>query len=208
MIYIDPPYNTGKDFVYKDNFSKDAQEELIESGQKDEYNQRLVANPETAGRYHSDWLSMMYPRLKLARNLLTENGVIFISIDDNEVHTLKKVCDDIFGEINFEGHIHWRRRHNQPNDKTKLIGLVAEHILVYAKSSENLKKSGVGKLPLTGSFSNPDNDPRGEWATKPWKVGSDQSGSRYKIVTPTGKVYDEEWMGGKRLFKNYLMTRE
>lgn len=103
MIYIDPPYNTGKDFVYKDNFTKDAQEELIASGQKDEYNQRLVANPETAGRYHSDWLSMMYPRLKLARNLLNEEGVIFISIDDNEVHSLRKLCDEIFGEINFQG---------------------------------------------------------------------------------------------------------
>ncbi|MCB0541701.1 MAG: site-specific DNA-methyltransferase, partial [Bacteroidetes bacterium] len=100
MIYIDPPYNTGKDFVYKDNFSKDTQEELIESGQKDEYNQRLVVNPETAGRYHSDWLSMMYPRLKLARNLLTQDGAIFISIDDNEQHNLRRLCDDIFGEHN------------------------------------------------------------------------------------------------------------
>lgn len=103
MIYIDPPYNTGKDFVYKDNFTKDTQEELLESGQKDEYNQRLVVNPETAGRYHSDWLSMMYPRLKLARYLLKEDGVIFISIDDNEVHNLRKVCDEIFGENNFLG---------------------------------------------------------------------------------------------------------
>lgn len=101
MIYIDPPYNTGKDFVYKDNFAKDAQLELIASGQKDEYNQRLVVNPESAGRYHSDWLSMMYPRLKLARNLLTDDGVIFISIDDNESHNLKKICDEIFGEQNF-----------------------------------------------------------------------------------------------------------
>lgn len=103
MIYIDPPYNTGKDFVYKDNFIKDAQEELVESGQKDEYNQRLVVNPETAGRYHSDWLSMMYPRLKLARNLLTDDGVIFISIDDNEVENLRKLCDEVFGENNFQG---------------------------------------------------------------------------------------------------------
>lgn len=103
MIYIDPPYNTGKDFVYKDNFARDTQEELIESGQKDEYNQRLVTNPETSGRYHSDWLTMMYPRLKLARNLLNEEGVIFISIDDNEVHSLRKLCDEIFGEINFQG---------------------------------------------------------------------------------------------------------
>jgi adenine-specific DNA-methyltransferase len=103
MIYIDPPYNTGKDFVYKDNFAKDAQEELIESGQKDEYNQRLVLNPETAGRYHSDWLSMMYPRLKLARNLLTDDGVMFISIDENEGANLEKLCCEIFGDSNFIG---------------------------------------------------------------------------------------------------------
>lgn len=103
MIYIDPPYNTGKDFVYKDNFVKDSEEELFESGQKDENKQRLVANPETSGRYHSDWLSMMYPRLKLARNLLTDDGVIFISIDDNEVHNLRKICDEVFGEGNFLG---------------------------------------------------------------------------------------------------------
>lgn len=97
MIYIDPPYNTGKDFVYKDNFVKAGEEELLESGQKDEYNQRLVANPETSGRYHSDWLSMMYPRLKLARNLLTEDGVIFISIDDNELSNLVKISTELFG---------------------------------------------------------------------------------------------------------------
>lgn len=103
MIYIDPPYNTGKDFVYKDNFAKDGEEELFESGQKDEYNQRLVANPETSGRYHSDWLSMMYPRLKLARNLLTEDGVIFISIDEKEGSNLEKLCNEIFGEQNFIG---------------------------------------------------------------------------------------------------------
>ncbi len=103
MIYIDPPYNTGKDFVYKDNFSKDKQEELVESGQKDEYNQRLVANPETAGRYHSDWLSMMYPRLKLARNLLKNDGVIFVSIDEREVANLEKLCTEVFGDANFIG---------------------------------------------------------------------------------------------------------
>ncbi len=100
MIYIDPPYNTGKDFVYKDNFSKDAQEELRDSGQKDEYNQRLVANPDTAGRYHSDWLSMMYPRLKLARNLLRKDGVLFISIGQDEVSNLVQLVDNVFGEVN------------------------------------------------------------------------------------------------------------
>src|SRR5690606_37551996 len=103
MIYIDPPYNTGKDFVYKDNFTVNSEKWKEKSGDYDEYKQRLVVNPETSGRYHSDWLSMMYPRLKLARNLLKEDGVIFISIDDNEVHNLRKVCDEIFGEGNFVG---------------------------------------------------------------------------------------------------------
>lgn len=204
MIYIDPPYNTGSDFVYRDNFTQDTAEYLEASAQRDENRNRLVPNPDTSGRYHSDWLSMMYPRLKLARNLLADDGVIFISIDDHEVHNLRKLCDEIFGEGNFEGHIHWRRRHNQPNDKTKLIGLVAEHIIVYAKSSAYLKIRGVGKLPLTGSFSNPDNDPRGAWATKPWKVGSDQNGSRYIIQTPTGRIYDEEWMGDKATFNSLM----
>src|ERR1035437_8443166 len=103
MIYIDPPYNTGNDFVYKDNFTQEDEEYKTDSGQKDEYNKRLLANPETAGRYHSVWLTMMYPRLKLARNLLTDDGVIFISIGEQEVHNLRKICNDIFGEINFIG---------------------------------------------------------------------------------------------------------
>ncbi|WP_265734170.1 site-specific DNA-methyltransferase [Moraxella pluranimalium] len=146
----------------------------------------------------------MYPRLYVARELLREDGVIFISIDDNEQAQLKILCDEVFGEENFEGHIHWRRRHNQPNDKTKMIGLVAEHILCYAKNSQYYKTSGVGKLPLTGRFSNPDNDPRGDWATKPWKTGSDQTGTTYSITTPTGKVYIEEWMGEYETFDKLL----
>src|SRR5690554_6373046 len=116
MIYIDPPYNTGKDFVYKDNFTEDKTEHEEESGQRDEYGQRLVANPETSGRYHSDWLTMMYPRLKLARNLLTDDGVIFISIDDNEVHNLRKICDEIFGEGNFVSNLIWHKRYAASND--------------------------------------------------------------------------------------------
>ena len=132
MIYIDPPYNTGKDFVYKDNFAKDTNEELIESGQKDEYNQRLVVNPETAGRYHSDWLSMMYPRLKLARNLLKEDGAIFISIDDNEVHNLRKICDEIFGDENFVSSLIWDG--GRKNDAKK-ISEGHEYILIYTKTA-------------------------------------------------------------------------
>lgn len=141
MIYIDPPYNTGKDFVYKDNFNKDTQEELIESGQKDEHNQRLVANPKTAGRYHSDWLSMMYPRLKLARNLLTYDGAIFISIDDHEIDNLKKVCDEIFGEVNFRNYLLVRRRVKSLNVQFEDSGLKTmnignEYVLVYSKSEK------------------------------------------------------------------------
>ncbi len=141
MIYIDPPYNTGKDFVYKDNFRKDAQEELEDSGQKDEYNQRLVANPETAGRYHSDWLSMMYPRLKLGRNLLKSDGLVFISIDDHEIINLRKICDDIFGISNFLGTI---ANINNPKGRSddKYIATAHEYIVVYAKSIDNVETYG------------------------------------------------------------------
>jgi adenine-specific DNA-methyltransferase len=134
MIYIDPPYNTGKDFVYKDNFSKDAQDELLESGQKDESNQRLVVNPETSGRYHSDWLTMMYPRLKLARNLLTDDGVIFISIGEQEVHNLRKITDEIFGEINFIGGA--GRISKKANNQGDYWAPNFDHVLTYCKSRE------------------------------------------------------------------------
>ena len=144
MIYIDPPYNTGKDFVYKDNFAKDAQEELIASGQKDEYNQRLVVNPETAGRYHSDWLSMMYPRLKLARNLLQDDGIIFISIDDNEVHNLRRVCDEIFGERGFMGLISRATGTPTGGGNDAIVNKV-DYILVFSKSGKNI----IQGLPMT-----------------------------------------------------------
>ena len=204
MIYIDPPYNTGNDFIYNDDFKISSEEYAEGSGEVDKEGNRMFKNTDSNGRFHSDWCSMIYSRLMLARNLLSEDGVIFISIDDNELEDLKTICNEIFGEQNFEGHIHWRRRHNQPNDKTKMIGIVAEHILVYAKNSVYLKSVGVGKLDLTGSFTNPDNDPKGPWASKPWKVGSDQNGSKYTIITPTGKVLDGEWMGDVQTYKKFL----
>ncbi|OJA03301.1 site-specific DNA-methyltransferase, partial [Bathymodiolus thermophilus thioautotrophic gill symbiont] len=135
------------------------------------------------------------------------DGVIFISIDDNEQHHLKMLMNEVFGESNFEGHIHWRRRHNQPNDPNKLIAIVAEHIFTYSKNSEQLKKLGVGKLELTGKFSNPDNDQRGNWNSKPWKIGSNQSGSKYTIRTPSGKILDEEWMGEERTYQKLLKDK-
>ncbi|MHA7830193.1 MAG: site-specific DNA-methyltransferase [Flagellimonas sp.] len=135
LIYIDPPYNTGNDFVYKDNFSKDSQEELLESGQKDEYNQRLISNPETSGRYHSDWLSMMYPRLKLARNLLNDKGFIFISIDDNELDNLLKIGKELFGQENCIGVISWQKVYSSRMD-AKSFSKDIDYVVVFRKSSD------------------------------------------------------------------------
>lgn len=134
MIYIDPPYNTGKDFVYKDNFTQDSDEYQEEAGLKDEYNNRLVANPDTSGRYHSDWLTMMYPRLKLARNLLTDDGVIFISIGEQEVHNLRKITDEIFGEVNFIGGA--GRISKKANNQGDYWAPNFDHVLTYSKNRE------------------------------------------------------------------------
>lgn len=204
LIYIDPPYNNGKDYIYPDNYRNSIRNYLRLTGQADGNDRRLSTNPATSGRYHTAWLNMMYPRLTLAHALLRQDGLIFVSIGDFESGHLRTILDEIFGGENFEGHIHWRRRHNQPNDRTKMLGLVAEHILVYAKNSAAYRRSGVGKIALTGDFSNPDGDPRGDWSSKPWKVGSDQSGSRYRIETPTGRIYDEEWMGEESTYRQLL----
>src|SRR5690554_1604005 len=192
MIYIDPPYNTGKDFVYKDNFAKSSDEELEESGQKDEYGQRLVANPETSGRYHSDWLSMMYPRLKLARNLLTEDGVIFISIDDNEVHNLRKICDEIFGEGNSEIYI-WDVREDGTMPKTakKTVRKEHEYIITVFKSFENRHLNKYSSFKYKDNdWSNPDNDPRGPWMSANISRGSGKSsgGSKSRLEEHTSEL--------------------
>lgn len=207
MIYIDPPYNTGNDFVYNDDFKQTRKGYETEAGIIDDEgnitrDDGLRVN--TGGHKHSNWLNMMYPRLFLARNLLRQDGVIFVSIDDNEVHNLRLMMNEIFGEENFQGHIHWRRRVNQPNDPTKMIGLVAEHILVYARKTEAYKSSGVGKIAVTGDFSNPDNDPNGPWASKPWKTGSNQSGTKYKIQLPSDKEIFDEWMGSEETYRKLL----
>ena len=209
MIYIDPPYNIGTDRIYEDTLTENKDDYLKKTGSKDKNgytirDEYFKVNSKENGHYHSKWLSMIYPRLFLAHNLLRDDGVLFVSADDNEVHNLKLILNEIFGEQNSEGHIHWRRRHNQPNDPTKMIGLVAEHILVYAKDSQRLKQCGVGKIGLTGSFSNPDNDPRGDWASKPWQTGSGQSGTRYTITTPAGVKHDEEWMGEEKTYQILL----
>lgn len=162
MIYIDPPYNTGKDFIYEDDFSENAETFMKRSNQKDEEGNRLVANTESNGRFHSDWLSMIYQRLKLARNLLRDDGAIFISIDDNEVTNLRKVCDEIFGEQNFIAQIVWKKRSTPPNDR--IIAAQHEYILCVTKNSNN---PGLNLRPRTeeqiGRYKNPDNHPKGPW---------------------------------------------
>jgi adenine-specific DNA-methyltransferase len=209
MIYIDPPYNTGNDFVYDDDFTESLQEYLKRTKQVDEEGKALTTNKRSDGRFHSKWLSMMYPRLRLAKNLMKEDGLIFISIDDNEVDKLIMIMNEIFGEENKEGIISWRRRHNQPNDKTTVIGKVAEYVLVYSKNSQELKLQGTFYgIPLSENrikdYKNPDNDPNGDWSTNPWKAAQGRGGTKYKIVTPTGKVLDETWYGNENTFEELL----
>ncbi len=188
MIYIDPPYNTGKDFVYSDNFTADKAEFLQDSGQVDEEGGKLVANLESNGRFHSDWLSMMYPRLKLARNLLRDDGVIFISIDDNEQANLKRMCDEVFGESNFIAEICHKARASISNDK--VISPNHNFIMMYAKSFFEVfvQRKSIGLDPSLKGFSNPDNDKRGPW--KPTPVdgpgGAKKGNPYYEFLGVTG----------------------
>jgi adenine-specific DNA-methyltransferase len=214
MIYIDPPYNTGNDFVYNDDFAS-SYEEFAESCKVRDEDGNLTfdpkANGESNGRFHTDWLNMIYPRLKVARDLLAEDGVIFISIDDNEVENLRKICDEVFGEQNFESSISWRRRTNQPNDKSKMIAKVAENIIVYSKNSAYLTEhKAFNGVPLSeeriSGYTNPDNDPNGKWSTNPWKAATGRGGTKYKIKTPAGIVYDETWYGNEDTFKKLVET--
>lgn len=148
MIYIDPPYNTGNDFIYEDDFSSDAESYLVRSNQADEAGDRLVANTEANGRFHSDWLSMIYARLRLARNLLSEDGAIFVSVDDNEADNLRKVCSEVFGEKNFVGQIVWQR---SKKGDAKLIAKVHEYILCFVRDKEAVLSHGVWRRPKEGA---------------------------------------------------------
>jgi hypothetical protein len=167
LIYIDPPYNTGNDFIYEDDFSETVDSYISKSLQADEQGNKLIANTESNGRFHSDWLSMIYPRIKLSRTLLTDDGSMFISIDDNEVHNLRKICDEIFGEGNLVAQICHKARASISNDK--IISSNHNHILWYAKSLDALfaRRSEIGLDPDLTGFSNPDNDPRGPWKPAP-----------------------------------------
>ena len=188
MIYIDPPYNTGNDFVYEDDFAQSSEEYLANSEQFDEQGNRMFTNAESNGRFHTDWLNMIYPRLKVARDLLTDDGVIFISIDDNEVENLRKVCDEVFGEQNFIATLIWERAFAPKND-AKFISSSHDYIVMCAKRIENFK---IGRLERTqeanARYSNPDNDPRGVWTSGDMLVKTYNKSCDYPITTPSGKI--------------------
>lgn len=186
MIYIDPPYNTGRDFVYKDRFQDNIKNYLEISGQIDSNGNRLSTNSDTSGRYHSDWLSMIYPRLKLARNLLRDDGVIFISIDDSEYSNIKLICDEVFGEENFIEPFIWVKK-TAPNNV--VIGGVHEYVLVYAKNQNEVQLNLLPRdVEKDKKYKNPDNDSRGRWSpdnlTAAAKGGRSTPSLMYEIVNP------------------------
>lgn len=223
MIYIDPPYNTGHDFVYKDDFKDNIENYKQVTGQVDAEGKALSANTESSGRYHTNWLNMMYPRLRLARNLLTDDGVIFISIDDNEIDNLKQICNEIFGEENLVAEIPWQSRASVQNDTDFSVN--HEYICAYARKrrqqNRRLKASNftewhkkddfvVRPLPLdVSNFSNPDNDPRGLWKADPFDAPNVRENLTYAIKNPnTGEEFwppkGRHWRTEERSLKKYL----
>ncbi len=198
LIYIDPPYNTGNDFIYHDDFSQSSSEYLETLGVYDEEDNRLFRNTDTNGRFHSDWCSMIYPRLMLARNLLSVDGAIFISIDDNEYDSLKKICDEIFGASNFIANIVWKRKRGRDNS-ARWFSKAHEYCLLYAKSKDDFD---TGYLELDEetkkAYKNPDNDPRGDYRMLGCWARGTQGGVRYSFTTKDGQLFSERlWLFSK-----------
>ncbi|OYX84689.1 MAG: site-specific DNA-methyltransferase [Flavobacteriales bacterium 32-34-25] len=208
MIYIDPPYNTGKDFVYKDNYADNLGNYLNITNQTDEQGKKTSTNTESDGRYHSNWLNMMYPRLRLARNLMTDDGVIFISIDDNEVHNLRKLCDEVFGEDNYVQEIIWEKKFAPQND-AKYFSLNHEQVFCYAKSRNSFNRN---LLPMTkeqiSRYKNPDNDPRGMWQSDNLTVATYSESYDFPITKPNGDVINPPhgrcWRTSKEKFQELI----
>ncbi len=212
MIYIDPPYNTGNDFVYEDDFSQTAGEFQDKSGMFDADGNmildRYAVNSESNGRFHTDWLNMIYPRLKVARDLLTEDGVIFISIDDHEQDNLKEVCCEIFGNRNFIAQLVWERAFSPKND-ARFVSNSHDYILMFAK---NIDFFTIGRLERTeeanARYSNPDNDPRGVWMSSDISVKTYNAACDYPITTPSGRIIEPPagrcWSLSKKAFSERL----
>lgn len=210
MIYIDPPYNTGNDFVYRDDFAEDTQSFLTKSNQVDDSGARLVANVDTNGRFHSDWLSMIYPRIKLSRNLLADDGVIFISADDNEIANLVRLCDEVFGEDNFVANFIWEKRTNREN--RKVVSSRHDYVVCYAKRQTPGVRA-LKQLPMTAkalaNYKNPDNDPRGLWKSDPAtaQAGHGTKDQFYILTAPNGKKHELE-SGRCWLYTEKVMKKE
>ena len=208
MIYIDPPYNTGNDFVYNDDFAQTAGDYVHNSGQEDEEGNRLVANTESNGRFHTDWLNMIYPRLKVAKDLLCEDGVIFISIDDNEDYNLRKICDEIFGAQNFIGCVSWHRNYASANDAKKFSNVI-DYVVVYAKSNAFERNL----LPRTEKqnhlYKYNSNDGKGRWRSDNLSVRTYSASYDYPITNPnTGVAYNPPsgrcWMTNKETVEKWI----
>ena len=213
MIYIDPPYNTGKDFVYPDNYGEGLDTYLQRTQQKDEDGFWKTTNNETSGRKHANWLSMMAPRLVLARNLLSDDGVIFISIDDNEVANLRILCEEVFGAENFVANVVWQKKYAPQNDATYFSDM-HDHILVFAKQTKGGKNDPTGwsldLLPRTqeqnSRYLNRDNDPRGPWKASDLSVKTYSQKYDYEITTPSGSVVSPPSGGCWRYSKEKLQS--
>lgn len=208
MIYIDPPYNTGSDLVYNDDFSSTSEEYFQKSNQVDEQGNRLVINNESNGRFHTDWLNMIYPRLKLAKDLLTNDGMILISIDDNEESNLKKICDEIFGEVNYIGDL-IRKTKSQTNDSKTGLNYQHEFVLIYARDINCASLKGEPKD--TSNYKNPDNDPNGPWIVDNPSARSGSENARFEIVNPyTGTVdvppQGRYWAFAKATFERWVQS--
>lgn len=190
LIYIDPPYNTGRDFIYDDDFAESTDSFLERSGQADDEGVRLVANTDANGRYHSDWLSMIYPRLKLARNLLKADGAIFISIDDHEIGNLRELCDEVFGAQNFVAQIIWQKVFS-PKNSAQWFSEDHDYIVCYARDKAQWRPN---QLPRTAEmdarYKNPDGDSRGPWTSSDLAARNFYSAGLYAITTPSGRVID------------------
>lgn len=202
MIYIDPPYNTGNDFIYPDNYKDPLESYLQLTGQRDSEGNLLTSNPETSGRYHSAWLSMMYPRLFLARQLLRDDGVIFISIDDHEVHNLRMLMNEIFGEENFVANIVWEKKYTQSND-VDFFSDNHDHILCYAKFHESAEMHLLERTEeQAAAYKNYDNDIRGPWKPTPLHAKSGKNTAPF--IFPNGVTWSPP-MGTYRRFSDDSM---
>lgn len=208
MIYIDPPYNTGNDFVYNDDFSVECGEWRVKSGDYDESGNRMVTNTESNGRFHTDWLNMIYPRLRLAKDLLADDGAVFISIDDNEVKNLMAMCDEVFGTSNFLATFVWQKKYGPAND-AKGVSATHEYILLYGKNSDVWMP---GLLPRSDeqlkAYKNPDNDPRGVWRASDLSARTYSASCDYIITGPTGLKFSpppsRSWIVNKESYQKLL----